>query len=159
MKSAYTTLAQVVILSLWLGAALCVVAIVAPAAFAALPSRALAGALVGRVLPALFYAGIVAGVAVAMLEWGGNARSPVTVRGSSGFVVAVSCAIAQFVIAPRIEGVRVRIGGAVDSLPPDDALRVAFGRLHGLSVLWLGVAAIAAILALVSSFRASRLPA
>jgi hypothetical protein len=37
----------------------------------------------------------------------------------------------------------------VDDLPVSDPRRVAFGRLHGLSVGWLGVAILAALVALV----------
>ena len=60
-------LTSLVVLSLWLGAALVVGAVVAPAAFAVLPTRTLAGALVGRVLPALFWSGAAVGLLVAML--------------------------------------------------------------------------------------------
>ena len=48
-------------------------AVVAPAAFAVLPTRTLAGALVGRVLPVLFWCGMLVGVGVAVL---GVARRP-----------------------------------------------------------------------------------
>ena len=58
---------SVVALSAWLGAAVLVAAVVAPAAFAVLPTRTLAGALVGRVLPVLFYSGAVVGVVAALL--------------------------------------------------------------------------------------------
>src|SRR5215213_9270463 len=54
-------LLSVVLLSLWLGAAIVVAAVVAPAAFAVLPTRTLAGALVGRVLPSIFWSGAVVG--------------------------------------------------------------------------------------------------
>ena len=157
MRGADATLAQMALLALWLGSALFFVAVVAPAAFAALPTRALAGALVGRVLPALLYGGIVVGIGVAALEWVTRRRVPVTVRFTAGLAVAVACAIAQLGIAPRIERLRAVIGGTLDLLPPGDARRVAFGRLHGLSVLWLGVATVAAAIALVSSIRAQRI--
>jgi len=52
-----------ILLSAWLGAGVLFATVVAPAAFAVLPSRALAGALVGRVLPVIFVSGIVAAVA------------------------------------------------------------------------------------------------
>jgi hypothetical protein len=52
---------SVVGLSAWLGAAVLAATVVAPAAFAVLPTRSLAGALVGRVLPVLFYGGAVVG--------------------------------------------------------------------------------------------------
>ena len=50
--------AAALLVAAWIGAALITVAVVAPGAFAVLPSRTMAGAMVGRVLPALFIAGI-----------------------------------------------------------------------------------------------------
>ena len=51
----------------WIGAALITVAVVAPGAFAVLPSRTMAGTMVGRVLPALFISGMVIGILVAVV--------------------------------------------------------------------------------------------
>ena len=137
-----------VLLSVWLGAAVLLAAVVAPAAFAVLPSRTLAGALVGRVLPVVFIAGLVVTLASLGLDsgdWG---------RWSSGrramlVVAAISCAAAQFAVGPRIERVRTDIGGPVEQLPPDDPRRIAFGRLHAASVAWLGLAMVAAVTTLV----------
>jgi hypothetical protein len=47
-------LTAALLIAFWGGAAILTIAIVTPAAFAVLPTRALAGSLVGRVLPALF---------------------------------------------------------------------------------------------------------
>ena len=149
-------LVQSIVLALWLGATLFFVAVVAPAVFAVLPTRALAGAVVGRVLPALFISGLLAGVVVLLVEWRVASRVAVTGRMVAGFATVVSCAIAQFGIAPRIAAIRTQIGGSLDSLPAGDARRVAFGRLHGLSVVWLGVAALATLIALALSVRAQR---
>ena len=65
-----------------------------------------------------------------------------------------ACAVAQFVISPRIERLRSAIGGPLESLAADDARRAAFGRLHGISVGWLGVAMLAAVVAMVVAGRA-----
>jgi hypothetical protein len=138
------SLAEIVAASAWLGAAMLFVAVVAPAAFAALPTRTLAGALVGAVLPALFYAGIILGSALLLAALVTRRGRIVTSGTVGGLIVAVSCAAAQFAVAPRIERARVAIGGPLESLAPSDARRVAFGRLHAASVLWLGVAIIGA---------------
>ena len=135
----------VVLLAAWLGAGLLVAAVVAPAAFAVLPSRTLAGALVGRVLPVVFGAGIAIGFSTAAFTW------PISPRGgrtSAILVLVLACAIAQLGVAPRIQRVREQIGGAVDALDPSEARRRAFGRLHGLSVAFLGVGGIGAVVAL-----------
>lgn len=140
-----TSVAASLVLAAWLGAVIFFSASVAPAAFRALGSRAAAGALVGAVLPPLFIAGLAAGLlgvvaaAAAPRSTGGR---PVRLMASLGVVVA--CAAGQFVIAPRIESVRARIGGSLESLPPGAPLRTRFGALHGLSVGALGIAVAAA---------------
>jgi hypothetical protein len=144
-------LAALALLSVWIGAALIVSAVVAPAAFAVLPTRTLAGALVGRVLPVLFWSGVFAGLASTALTWSLPSRS---LRVAAGLAIAVASAIAQLGITPRIERIRVAIGGPIDSLAVDDARRLEFGRLHGLSVAMLGVATLAAVVAAVLIFLA-----
>jgi uncharacterized protein DUF4149 len=146
------------LLSAWLGAAILFASVVAPAAFAALPSRTLAGALVGRILPSIFVAGMVIAAASLALDrraGGRNAR----VRRAALIVTAVACAAAQFVVGPRIERVRREIDGPVEQLPASDARRVTFGRLHALSVAWLGVAMLSAGTALVLASLSPRINA
>jgi hypothetical protein len=138
------TLIELAILLLWLGGAILFAAIVAPTLFDTLPTRTLAGAVVGRVLPAIFYSGMVVGLATLVLDR--RARGEWTWRGGTtgGLIIFVSCAIAQLVISPRIERVRESIGGVLENLPTDDPRRAAFGRLHAVSVGWLGVAMLCA---------------
>ena len=136
------------LLSAWLGAATLFSAVVAPAAFAALPSRTLAGALVGRVLPVVFIAGIVVAAISLGLDRAQRGRMP-RVRRIALIVVAIACGAAQFYVAPRIESVRQEINGPIEQLAPSDARRVTFGRLHAVSVGWLGLAMMAATTALV----------
>lgn len=140
------------LLALWLGASALFTLVVARAAFAVLPTRTLAGALVGRVLPVLFLAGIVVGVVMIALEW------PVLrerwTRAAVGATMVVACAIAQFAVAPRIERLREAIGGPLEALAVGDPQRAAFGRLHGISVAWLGVAIVAALVGLILTWRA-----
>jgi hypothetical protein len=137
-------LIQLSALSVWLGAAILSAAVVAPAAFRMLPSRAMAGAVVGQVLPVIFWSGIFAGI----IAWGLEARTtPYTLRKRAWAPFAImiaGCAIAQLVIAPKIEKVRHSVGNALDSLDRTDPRRVAFGKLHGISVLCMGVAMLGA---------------
>jgi hypothetical protein len=144
------TIAFVVLLSAWLGAALLASAVVAPAAFAVLPSRTLAGALVGRVLPVLFWSGMALGVVVALSSRALYAGL-ITTTAASAF--ALACAAAQLVVSPKIEAVRAAIGGPVDALEPGDPRRQLFGKLHGVSVLCLGAAGIAALIMLFFLIR------
>jgi hypothetical protein len=124
--------------------------VVAPAAFAVLPTRTLAGALVGRVLPVLFYSGAAVGVVAVLL---GRTTMPSPGGVAAGAVMVAACLAAQWLVAPRIERVRIDAGGPIDRLGLDDPRRVAFGRLHGASVLLLGAAAVAGGAALVLTLR------
>jgi hypothetical protein len=147
------SLVEIAVLAFWLGAAVLFSAVVAPSLFAALPTRTLAGVVVGRVLPSIFYSGIVVGALVILLQMrlgdGWSWRGAETAGG----VMVLACAIAQFVIAPRIERIRAAINGPVDTLPLGDPQRMAFGRLHGFSVGWLGLAMLAAAAAIVLASR------
>jgi hypothetical protein len=140
----------IILLALWLGAAILVAAVVAPAAFAVLPSRALAGALVGRVLPVIFWGGIIIGVAVFALA---RATSAGSLAMSGVAVLIAGCLIAQLVISPRIERIRDAVGGPIDALAVTDPRRIDFGRLHGLSVACMGVAGLGALLTLFVLMR------
>lgn len=150
-------LVTLVLNAIWGGAGLIVTTTVAPAAFRVLPTRSLAGALVGQVLPVLFIAGIVIGMATVALT---TRKAPhAMVRRIAGFGTLLGCAVAQGIIGPRIDAVRAKIGPSVEALATTDPLRVEFGRLHGFSVLSLGVGMIFALVALIATFAAVRPPA
>ena len=146
----------VVLLAMWLGGATVVATSVAPAAFAVLPSRALAGALVGRVLPQLFVAGMLIGVVAALLSWLDRGTPFAMTRTVAALGTVAACAVAQWVVGPRIARLREVIGPSVEALATNHPLRVEFGRLHGLSVLAMGVGMVAAAVAIVSSLAALR---
>ena len=130
-----------VALSAWLGAGLLFAAVVAPAAFRVLPSRALAGALAGAVLPVLFWTGAAVGVAAMVLL-----RRPPARRWAFGLAVLLVGASlgSQLVVGRAIARVRASAGSAFEALPTDDPRRVTFGRLHALSVLLLGTGMLSA---------------
>ena len=141
--------AETVLLALWLGAGLFFAAVVAPAAFAVLPGPELAGALVRRSLAPLFVSGIVVGVAVLVLDLR-RGRSGSRLRRAAAGIMMAACASAHFVAGARIAEVRRGVGGPIGALAPDHPRRVAFGRLHALSVAGLGAAMVAAATAAVA---------
>lgn len=138
------------LLMLWLGAALFFAVVVAPAAFTVAPTRAVAGALVGRLLPPIFASGSVVGVAIVAMElrW---PRAGGRLRASAAVVMLGACAMAQFVIGDRIDRLRVAAGQPIATLERRDPRRVAFGRLHALSVAALGAAMVGAATAVAGS--------
>src|SRR5689334_1399419 len=131
-------------LAVWLGASILFAAAVAPALFAVLPSRALAGEVVGRVLPVLLYSG----VAIAVLVGGREALHGMRVRGLVALIIAATCGYGVS-LGRRIDQLRASIGGQIDALDVADARRVEFGRLHGVSVGLLGVAMLAALVLII----------
>ena len=144
---------QLGVLAVWLGAAAFFSAAVAPALFAVLPSRTLAGEVVGRLLPTILYSGMLVGLWVAVTQVREGGAWSWRGRETAGALMIVACAVAQLIVAPRIEQIRAAIGGPIEGLPLDDARRIAFGRLHGVSVAWLGAAMLAAAIALVAAGR------
>jgi hypothetical protein len=170
---------ELVVLSFWLGAAVLLAAVVAPALFAVLPSRTAAGDIVGRILPPLLYAGAAISFVVGMLEavaqnaiftahWAPGAQRPdlndvvhfgeapaAGQRAGVGFLIGVAC-VGVLVIGQRIDKLRASVGQPIDALAPTDPRRVDFGRLHALSVAALGVAMLLAAGLIVSAARRLR---
>ncbi len=150
-------LAALILVALWLGAALLTVAVVAPGAFAVLPTRALAGEMVGRVLPVVFAGAIVVPAAVLALVPSAR-RSALAVTAS--LAAAVAAVVALKVVNPRTEALRAAAVMPIDQLAPTDPRRTMFGLLHGVSVALLGLAmlALAALLVLLARASSERAP-
>ena len=146
-----SSIGSIVLLAAWLGAALFFSAAMAPALFRLLPTPALAGAVVGRTLPVVLVSGVPVGIVVALVAWRSTpATGPRLVTAICALGVAVMCAIAQFWIGGRIAHLRRSLGATLESLPPGDPARAAFGRLHALSVASLGLAVLLAVIALAA---------
>jgi hypothetical protein len=145
-------LVAALLVTLWLGAALLTVAVVAPGAFAVLPTRALAGDVVGYVLPVVFAGAIVVPVLALVLDPSAR-RSMASVLGSACAILAAVTAFA--VIDPRVAALRRAAVVPIDQLSPADPRRTMFGLLHASSVALLGVAMVGLVLLLVSRARAT----
>jgi hypothetical protein len=146
------TIAALVLAALWIGAALLAVTVVAPGAFAVLPTRALAGDMVGRVLPVLFAGAIV--VPALVLVIAPAARQSGLAR-ISALVSAAAAAAALWVVDPRIAALRAAVVVPIDQLAPSDPRRAMFGVLHAGSVALLGLAMVAVALLLLVLARAA----
>jgi uncharacterized membrane protein len=121
-------------LIVWLGGLVFFAFVLAPAAFSILPSRHLAGSLVGRSLSTLHWMGIVSGVVFL-------ASSILYCRLTKGMAHAFAARhvliclmlgltlISQFGIIPRMDTLRASIG-EIDSVPRDNPARVQFDTLH-----------------------------
>jgi hypothetical protein len=124
--------------------------VVTRAAFAVLPSRALAGALVGRTLPVLFDTGMLLGAWLVLSALLGSRGMLRVVTLGGGTVMLVVMAIARFGILTRIDRLRATLPAAIDTLAPTDPARRAFGLLHALSVGALGLSLLAGLVVLIA---------
>ncbi|MHB1311643.1 MAG: DUF4149 domain-containing protein [Gemmatimonadaceae bacterium] len=140
------------LVALWLGAALLTVTVVAPGAFAVLPTRAMAGEMVGYVLPVVFYGAIAVPALVLVIDPGAR-RSGISLFASACSAVAALVALA--VVNPRIAAIRVVAAVPIDQLSPDDPRRAMFGLLHAGSVALLGAAMLALLVLLISRTHAT----
>jgi vacuolar-type H+-ATPase subunit I/STV1 len=145
-------LVSTIFVAFWLGAALLTVAVVAPGAFAVLPTRALAGDMVGRVLPVVFWGAIAVPALVLALDPSARRHGASVVPA----IFAVLCAVgALAVVNPRIAALRAVAVVPIDQLAPNDLRRTLFGLLHFVSVILLGAAMLALLVLLVSRARAA----
>jgi hypothetical protein len=152
--SAMTFLRFLTLLALvvWLGGLIFFAFVEAPAAFAVLPTRHLAGNVVARSIPVLHWMGIISGVfflASSMLYARLSAGRSHAFAGRNVLIVLMLLLtlISQFGIIPRMDTLRASIG-EIDSLPPDNPARMQFDALHAWStrveggVLLLGLVAV-----------------
>ncbi len=153
--------ASLLLVGLWLGAALFSL-LVAQVAFAVLPTRELAGALVGRTLAALNGIGFAISLLLLATWWLGRSRAESAtpraglVEAASLVGLALATGVNQWVVTARLQALRAAMPGPMEALAKDDPLRVQFGALHGVSVLVLGVGIIAAFVAFFAAARRNR---
>jgi hypothetical protein len=120
-------------LIVWLGG-LIFFPVVAQAAFSSLPSRHLAGTVVGRSLGTLHWMGIVSGIVflASSILYSRFTKGTAQVFAARQVLVCMMLAltlISQFGIIPRMDTLRASIG-EIDSVPPDNPARMQFDSLH-----------------------------
>lgn len=160
MKAALNALTDVrlLLIALWLGGAVFFSFVVAPSAFAVLPARALAGLVVNRTLGLLNLSGFLISLILLVTAFVGNqltSHRAQVAEAISLILLTATTAIGQWVIAARLEALRFSMGRPIDELATGDPLRVAFGQLHGYSVMVLlvGILSAAAALLLIARRR------
>jgi hypothetical protein len=156
---------RLILVACWFGAALFFSVVVAPAAFGVLRSFAvpnaseIAGGIVNRSLGVVNLSGFVIGLVVLLsgLLLSSSSRGLWLVLQSISLVIlTIATGVGHWVIAARIHALRAASQLRIDQLAADDPIKVAFDSLHGYSVQALGIAMIAAlvaILAIVRSFK------
>ena len=156
---------RLILLACWFGAALFFGAVVAPAAFGVLRSFGLsnaneiAGSIVTRLLSVINIAGFL--IALLLLLTLFLRRSSI---GRVSFIIECICiaviglatGVGHWVIAARMRALRAAMVLPIDQIAIDDSRRIEFNSLHGYSVNALGLAMIAALVALVLMARSLR---
>jgi hypothetical protein len=141
---------RLLLIAIWIGASVFFIA-VAASAFAVLPQREMAGAVVNRTLTVLNFGGIAISVILILTTMvRGNLIKPLWIWAERVLllVVAAACAAGQFVIGYMMQSVRGQMGGRpIDEIAVDDPLRIQFNQLHESSVWMLYIAMAAAMLA------------
>lgn len=150
---------------MWFGAALFFSVVVAPAAFGVLRSHGLPNAseLAGGIVTRSLSIVNVTGFAIALLlllmllvRRGAVGRAGFIAEAICLLLIAVATGVGHWVIAARMRALRVAMVLPIDQIAADDSRRVAFNSLHGYSVNALGLAMIAALVALVLMSRGLR---
>lgn len=141
-------------LVVWLGGLIFFAFVLAPTVFSPglLPSRQMAGSIVGRSLDRLHYVAIVSGTVFLIASMlysriaSGNPR-PLAARHVLIVLMLLLTVISQFAISPKMHAIRAE-AGVIDDLPSDNPLRMQFDRLHvwsekfEVAVLLLGLVAL-----------------
>ncbi len=154
-----------VLLAVWFGAALFFSVVAAPAAFGVLRSHGLpnaselAGGIVTRSLSVVNFAGFVIALLLLLtlfVRRGSVGRISFIAEGVCLVLIALATGVGHWIIAARMRALRVAMVLPIDQIAADDSRRIAFNSLHGYSVNALGLAMIAALVALVLMARSVR---
>jgi hypothetical protein len=149
---------RLLLMALWLGGAVFFSATVAPSVFGVLRSRSVvyaneaAGSIVTRTLSILNTGGFIVALlllASALLFRRKLKRRVFIAEVISLAVVMIATGVGQWVIAARMLALRAAMGLPIDDVAADNPLRISFDSLHKLSVAALGLAIIAAAIALL----------
>lgn len=159
---------RLLLIGLWLGAAVYFSSVVAPSVFSVLRGFYLpnvgeiAGTLVTRTLSVVNISGFVVSLfllATAIVLGRGLGKRSFLLELASLAVMASTTGIGQWVIAAKMRALRVAMVLPVEQVPIDDARRVAFNRLHGYSVTALSLAMVVALIAFLTIAYRARLNA
>ena len=149
---------RLLLISLWVGAAVFFSAAVAPSAFAVLRRFAvpnaneLAGSIVTRTLSIVNTGGFIISLlllASAFLFSRRIKRRAFYAEITSLMLLAITTAVGQWVIAAKMLALRASLGRPIDQVAESDPLRLAFNNLHGYSVTALAVGIVASVVALL----------
>ncbi len=149
---------SLLLLGVWLGAAIFFSAAVAPNVFAVLRgaelanAATLAGSIVTRLLAIINKGGFEIGLLLLVISFF-TTRGQKPIRRIAEMlslaIVAIMTAIGHWVVAARLATLRAAMQLPIDQIAMTDPRRIEFDSLHRYSVAMLGVAIVAALIAFV----------
>jgi len=153
------------LLGLWLGAAVFFGAAVAPALFNVLRgaglanANELAGSIVTRLLGIINQGGLEIALFLLVTAFFVNRNQSRLARWAeviSLAIMAIMTGVSYWVISARMLELRRAMGAPIDQVSPIDPRRMAFDSLHRYSVMVMSVAMIAGLIAFVLASRPAR---
>lgn len=147
---------ELLLIGLWLGAAVFFSLAVAPTAFIVLPTGELAGFLVNRTLTIVNFSGLGIGVVLLFLTFvpRGEARAVwAWIQRLLLFAFILACGAGQAIIGIYLEQIRKMSDTPISELAADNALKIQFNTWHQYSV-WVLIAGM--IVAALTFFIISR---
>jgi len=132
-------LGERILLTVWVGGMWAIGYMVAPALFANLDDRSLAGTLAGVMFEIIAYVGLVCGSLLLLFNQLRCSQRRLNWRAVVLFTMLVLVGVGQFVLAPMIA--ELRIAGASDSS--------SFAQLHGMASLAFLVTSLLGLLLVV----------
>ena len=153
---------RLLLLGLWLGAAIFFGAVVAPALFSVLRgaglvnANELAGLIVTRLLASINRGGLEIGLFLFVTAFFVNRnRRRLAQVGEmiSIAILAIMTGVSNWIISARMLALRASMG-TIDQVTPTDARRIEFDSLHRYSTMIMGVALVAGLVAfLIASWN------
>lgn len=153
---------RLLLLGLWLGAAVFFGAAVAPTVFGVLRgaqlsnANELAGMMVTRLLATINRGGFEIGLFLLVTGYFMSKRESRLARFAemiSLSIMAIMTGVSYFVISARMLALRTAMQAPIDQIAGSDPRRVAFDALHGYSVAAMGVAIVAGLVAFLVMAR------
>jgi uncharacterized protein DUF4149 len=125
-------------LVVWVGGIVFLSFVEAPTAFSVLPSRHMAGTVVGHSLTLLHWIGLFSGVvflgcSMLLSSLSTGSAEPLAARHILVLAMLLLTVVSQFGISPKMATLRAQFGD-IDTVPANDPGRLQFDALHAWSV-------------------------
>jgi hypothetical protein len=125
-------------LTVWIGGIVFLSFVEAPTVFSSLPSRHMAGTIVGHSLGILHWMGLFSGViflgsSLLLSSLSTGTAQPLAARHILVLAMLLLTAVSQFGISPKMATLRAQLGD-IDTVPATDPARMQFNTLHLWSV-------------------------